>query len=108
VEGGGDEIGRIALEERDQLGACRQLLLGDRVHLAEQVGEGGVLGQGGLQESLDRAAPDQFPDESALLLGPVENREGRRSTVTLTPTGRAAALTALRARAHAPRTTPWA
>lgn len=35
-------------------------------------------------------------------------RDRRRSTLSLTPTGRAAALTALRARAHAPRTAPWA
>ncbi|WP_405644364.1 hypothetical protein [Streptomyces sp. NBC_00019] len=41
-------------------------------------------------------------------LGFLSYRDRRRSTIALTPTGRAAALTALRARAHAPRSTPWA
>ncbi|MFE7245669.1 hypothetical protein [Streptomyces sp. NPDC057580] len=41
-------------------------------------------------------------------LGFLAYRDRRRSTLSLTPTGRAAALTALRARAHAPRTAPWA
>lgn len=41
-------------------------------------------------------------------LGFLAYRDRRRSTVALTTTGRAAALTALRLRAHAPRSTPWA
>ncbi|MGI5135540.1 hypothetical protein [Streptomyces sp. CA-106110] len=41
-------------------------------------------------------------------LGFLAYRDRRRSTISLTPTGRAAVLTALGARAHAPRTTPWA
>ncbi|MFE3854905.1 hypothetical protein ACFXPN_27700 [Streptomyces griseorubiginosus] len=41
-------------------------------------------------------------------LGFLSYRDLRRSTIALTPTGRAAVLTALRARAHAPRSTPWA
>lgn len=41
-------------------------------------------------------------------LGFLAYRDHRRSTVALTATGRAAALTALRLRAHAPRSTPWA
>ncbi|MFG2995930.1 hypothetical protein [Streptomyces sp. NPDC048340] len=41
-------------------------------------------------------------------LGFLAYRDRRRSTITLTAPGRAAALTALRLRAHAPRSTPWA
>ncbi|WP_164836184.1 hypothetical protein [Actinacidiphila soli] len=41
-------------------------------------------------------------------LGFLAYRDRRRSTLSLTPTGQAAALTALRARARAPRTAPWA
>jgi hypothetical protein len=41
-------------------------------------------------------------------LGFLAYRDRRRSSLSLTPTGRAAALTELRAHAHAPRTAPWA
>lgn len=40
-------------------------------------------------------------------LGFLAYHDRRHSTIALTPTGRAAALTALQARAHAPQNTPW-
>ncbi|MCW7945010.1 hypothetical protein AAW14_24115 [Streptomyces hygroscopicus] len=40
-------------------------------------------------------------------LGFLAYRDRRRSTISLTPTGRVAARTALRERAQAPRTAPW-